>query len=71
MGYVLNHKATCVVASPWTNNHGLTPINKNNWGQTPINPQTLLIQELLAYISIGLEEKMIGKNRQKTAFYNR
>ena len=33
--------------------------------QTPINSQTLLIQELITPVSIGLEAKMIGKNRQK------
>jgi hypothetical protein len=58
MGYVLNHKATRAAASPW----------ENNWGQMPVNSQPLLIQELLAPVFIGLEAKMIDKNRQKSPF---
>ena len=41
---------------------------ETNPGQTPINSQTLLIQERLAPVFIGLEAKIIGKSRQKSGF---
>ena len=40
----------------------------NNRGQITINSPTLLIQELLAPVFIGLMAKILGKNMQKAAF---
>jgi hypothetical protein len=40
-------------------------------GSDSIDSRMLSIQKLLALVFIGLEAKMIGKNRQKIAFYSR